>query len=351
MPNTHSTQLVIIDDVPINIRILMEALRDGYKLLPFSSIMEAIAFFRGNGRADLILMDIDMPMLNGYEAFKMIKQIPSAVDTPVIFITARVDVESELTAFDLGIVDYIRKPIIPGIARKRVALQINAVQKERMILQEAKTVKKLSEVTIKTLVSLVDRYDAGSEYHISRIIEFVTVLSIALRDRGIYSDEIDDYFIESMRMASPFHDCGKIYISENILTKPDRLTEGEYNQIKKHTIFGSKILHKACEMMGEPSFYDMAEILTLYYHERWDGSGYPFGIKGYEIPLCARVMTLADVYDALVSKKPYRDALSHKQAIDVIMDGRETAFDPIICDVLYEIRHEITEKVYSAADV
>ncbi len=340
MLSEYRPSIVIIDDSPIVIQILMQTLLSDYRVIPFGSAFEGIEYLKKEPDVDLVILDIDMPAISGYQVFDFIKGVPALVDVPVIFVTARTDVESEICAFDLGITDYIKKPVIPVIAKKRIDYHISNRRKSKLHSAEKASIKKLTEVTIKTIISLVGFFDDDSESHVNRIMEYVTLIAEKLMQIPKYKETLTPQYIENIRLAAPFHDCGKVFISEQLLTKPEKLTPEEFEQIKEHVIFGSKLMQKAKNLMGQPSFYDLAEKLVLYYHEKWDGTGYPAKLKGEEIPLCARIMTFADVYDALVSARPYRPAFTHEQAVDIIFSGRGKTFDPDICDVFLSLESD-----------
>jgi len=332
--------IVIVDDSPVNIQILMQTLSDDYRLTPFSSSLESLGFLSQIASCELILLDIDMPDANGYEVFQRIRRIPSMKNVPIIFVTARSDVESEITAFNLGIVDYIKKPIVPALAKKRIDFSVASYLREQEMVQEAEQIMRLTETTIKTLVTLVDRFDEQSGQHNDRIMEYVTLLSSRLGDNSPYSDEITPQFIANLRLSAPFHDCGKAYISDAILGKNEKLTPEELSEVQKQAIFGRDIIKHARELMGEPSFYDLAEQMVLCCNERWDGTGYPSGLRGEEIPLCARIMGFADVYDTLIRKRPYKEATLPEHAVEIMLSERGKAFDPVICDIFAELQDE-----------
>jgi Response regulator containing a CheY-like receiver domain and an HD-GYP domain len=339
----NKPHIVIVDDSPVNIQILMQLLALDYRLTPFSSPLEAIDFLTKHPSCDLVLLDIDMPETNGYEAFERIRRIPALYAVPIVFVTARSDVESEISAFNLGIVDYIRKPIVPALAKKRIDFSVERYLREKSLVKESDDIKQLTEVTIKTLVSLVDRFDEQSDKHIERVMSYVTLMAEYLMTHSPYQDLITPDFIASLRLSAPFHDCGKAYVSEDILCKSEKLTPEEFKAMRQQAVFGRNIIRKAREMMNRPSFYDLAEQLVLCCRERWDGCGYPAGLKGSEIPLCARIMSFADVYDTLIRKRPYKAALSPDEAALIMLDDSGKAFDPVICDAFEALRADFQE--------
>ena len=332
--------IVIVDDSPVNIQILVQALSADYRLTPFSSSLEALGFLTKLPSCELLILDIDMPDANGYEMFERIRCIPQMKTVPIIFITARSDVESEISAFNLGIVDYIKKPIVPVLAKKRIDFSVASYMREQSILREAEVIMRLTETTIRTLVALVDRFDAHSDIHNERVMMYVTCLSEYLAENSPYEEAITPEFITNLRLSAPFHDCGKAYVAEAILGKPDKLTQAEIAQVQQQAVFGRDIIKKARELMGQPSFYDLAEQMVLCCHERWDGQGYPYGLSGEEIPLCARITGFADVYDTLLRKRPYKAPVSHEEAVKIMLGERGKAFDPVICDAFAAIQED-----------
>ena len=332
--------IVIVDDSPVNIQILMQALSSDYRLTPFSSSLEALGFLSKLLSCELILLDIDMPDANGYEMFERIRRIPQMKTVPIIFVTARSDVESEISAFNLGIVDYIKKPIVSALAKKRIDFSVESYMREQSILKEANVIMRLTETTIRTLVALVDRFDAQSDMHNERVMMYVTRLGEYLMENSPYQNLITPEFITNLRLSAPFHDCGKAYVSEAILGKSDKLTGVEIKEVQQQAIFGRDIIRKARELMGQPSFYDLAEQMVLCCHERWDGKGYPNGIAGEEIPLCARIMGFVDVYDTLIRERPYKESLSHEAAAQIMLEESGKAFDPVICDAFAAIQDD-----------
>ena len=340
--------IIIVDDSPVNIQILMHTLSADYRLTPFSSSLEALGFLSKLPSCALILLDIDMPDANGYEMFERIRLIPQLKSVPIIFVTARSDVESEISAFNLGIVDYIKKPIVSALAKKRIDFSVTSYLREQSIIEEANTIMRLAEVTIKTLVSLVDRFDEESDKHIERIVAYVTRLSEYLMEKSVYKDIITPEYISNLKLSAPFHDCGKAFLPEAILGKRDKLTPAEIKSVQQQAIFGRDIIKKARELMGQPSFYDLTEQMVLSCHECWDGNGYPNGLKGEEIPLCARIVGFTDVYDTLIRERPYKAPLTHEEAVKIMLEERGKAFDPVICDAFEVIQddfYNISEKM------
>ena len=339
----NKPHIVIVDDSPVNIQILMQTLSVDYRLTPFSSALEALGFLAKLPSCELVLLDIDMPDANGYEMFEHIRCIPQHKTVPIIFVTARSDVESEISAFNLGIVDYIKKPIVPALAKKRIDFSVGRYLREQSAIQEAGVIMRLTEVTIKTLVSLVDRFDEQSDRHIERLVVYVTHLTEYMMEHSPYKDSITPEYIANLRLSAPFHDCGKAFIPEAILGKRDKLTPEEIKEVQRQALYGRDIIKKARDLMAQPSFYDLAEQMVLCCHELWDGTGYPNGLKGEQIPLCARIMSFVDVYDTLLRERPYKKPVSHEEAARIMLSESGKAFDPVVCSAFEAIQGEFVK--------
>jgi putative two-component system response regulator len=282
-----------------------------------------------------------MPEIDGFGLIRRLKRNPATKDIPVILLTGAVDEKSEIEGLSLGAMDYISKPIHPKIVKKRIdmylALDDYEKNLEALVEKKTHTIGKLTDVTISTIISLIGTHDEETLGHIKRTSEYTVALSRELMANSVYADRISETMIEEVRRAAPLHDVGKIGVDGNILNKNGRLTEEEFDKIKLHTSLGGEAFIKAREMMGEPSFLDTALTLSYYHHEKWDGSGYPKGLKGEAIPLEARIMALADVYDALISKRPYKPPMQHADAVKIIVSGRKKHFDPVVCDAFKKI--------------
>jgi putative two-component system response regulator len=306
-------------------------------------------------RPALILLDINMPVMNGIEAIKILKKKPWTRDIPVIFLTFRNDLDSEIEGLSLGAVDYIRKPFEPHLLHKRVEIHLTMeIQKQllerqkqelqffnenlqRMVKEEAGKVIELQGTILNTLADVVESRDDNTGGHIWRTQRWIEILVTALRDTGVYSDAIADWDIRLLMQSSQLHDAGKISISDSILLKPDKLTHEEFEVMKRHTEFGVRIIERIGENTSENSFLVHAKIFAGTHHEKWDGSGYPNGLSGESIPLQGRLMAIADVYDALVSERPYKKAFPHEEAVRIIMDGSGTHFDPALAGVFLDV--------------
>jgi putative two-component system response regulator len=303
----------------------------------------------------LILLDIDMPEMNGYEAIKILKSKVETQNIPVIFLTAKTDTENELAGLDLGAIDYITKPFMPPLLLKRIEvhLLVEAQKKtlevqqrelknfndnlQKMVDEKTKTVLELQDAILKTVADLVESRDDITGGHIERTRRGVGLLVEALKDHSVFSEEVSGWDIKLLLQSSQLHDVGKIAISDRILRKPARLDREEFEEMKKHTGFGVQIIEKIEASTSASDFLKYAKIFAGTHHEKWDGSGYPNGLAGNDIPLQGRIMALADVYDALVSERPYKKAFSRAEAVKIIQDGKGSQFDPELTDIFVRV--------------
>lgn len=332
MENSSKPMILAVDDEPTNLRFLMEILRDEYRVYLAPSGERALAFLQ-NKRPDLILLDVEMPQMNGYEVIQVIKQNPDWRDIPVIFLTGLEGRDNEQAALDLGAVDYILKPISVGVVKARAGLHIELEAYRRKLedIVEIRTrqLKLTQDVILDMLANMTSYRDNETGAHIKR----TTIYSQLIINRLLGLDhpdyQLSGHYAESIIKSAKLHDIGKVAVPDNILLKPSRLTAQEFEMIKLHTLYGAQIIDKAIDELGDSSsFLNVAREIILAHHERWDGTGYPYGLAGDEIPLSARIMAIADVYDALISTRPYKMAFSHDVAIQIILKDAGTHFDP-----------------------
>jgi len=346
--------IIIVDDDTTNLVVGRSTLSEKYDVFTAPSGDKLFRFLE-KVSPDLILLDIEMPEMNGYEVISELKKSPKTSEIPVIFLTGKIDPESEVRGLDLGAVDYITKPFSRELLIKRIDLHI-VFERQKQKLQEynlsleqevdrkTKTVIELQNAILKTVAELVECRDNVTGGHIDRTQHYLRLLIGLLVEHGAYADEIATWDVDLLVMSSQLHDVGKISIKDDILMKPGKLTDEEFEEMKKHTLYGVDIILRIESSTTEKAFLHYAEILAGYHHERWDGKGYPYGIKGDEIPLPGRLMTIIDVYDALTNDRPYKKAFSHEQAVEIIREGFGTQFDPIICEVFLA-----NEKVFERA--
>jgi len=331
-------KILVVDDSPRNIDLVIGALNPHYQIAVATNGQDAL-FLAREEQPDLILLDVMMPVMNGYEVCRKLKQSPRTKEIPVIFLTALHDDTDEATGLKLGAVDYIAKPFNPELLRHRISTQITLKAHrdnlEEMVDQRTRMLSLTQNVTIEIAGHIAEYRDPETGLHIQRTKNYVHCLALGLaRETPREKDPvIDETYVELLTKSAPLHDIGKVGIPDCILLKPGKLTTEEFNQMKQHTCYGKKIIQASETSLGKDSFLSIARQIAYSHHEKWDGTGYPEGLKGQEIPLAGRLMALADVYDALRGKRVYKPAFSHKKAAGIIKSGSGTHFDPRIVDV------------------
>ncbi|WP_269533879.1 two-component system response regulator [Chitinimonas sp. BJYL2] len=356
MPNPNETlekpTILIVDDTPENIAVLSALLRDRYKTKVATSGVKALDIAASEPRPDLILLDVMMPELDGYETCQRLKANPQTADIPVIFLTARTQVEDEELGLQVGAVDYITKPISPPIvlARVRTHLSLRSAQQflkdqnqylEHLVSERTRQLAQMQDATILAMASLAETRDNETGNHIRRTQNYVAALARALQPHPRFKDVFTDENIDLLYKSAPLHDIGKVGVPDRILLKPAKLDPDEWEIMKLHTVYGrDAIIQVEKYLGGSNTFLGFAREIAHYHQEKWDGSGYPEGLKGDAIPASARLMAVADVYDALISKRVYKPAFPHQQAVDLMREGRGSHFDPDILDAFLAIEAE-----------
>ncbi|MCL2218713.1 MAG: response regulator [Chitinispirillia bacterium] len=337
----------VVDDNVTNLTLGKNALAGHYNVFTLNSGARLLKMLEKNV-PDIILLDVDMPEMDGYETIRQLKSNPDTAHIPVIFLTAKTDGESELTGLSLGAIDYITKPFTPPLLLKRIEvhLLVESQKKELMVFnknlqhmvdEKTKMVVELKNAILKTMAELVECRDDITGGHIERTQSYLGVLIEGMHKFRVYEDQIAPWDIGLVLQSAQLHDVGKISIRDEILRKPGRLTESEFEEIKAHTIFGESVIDKIRLGSSEQAFLEHAKILVSSHHEKWDGSGYPRGLKEQEIPLLGRLMAIVDVYDALVSVRPYKSAFPHEEAVAIILKGRGSHFDPVLVDLFLKV--------------
>jgi len=344
--------ILVVDDTPDNITLLCSLLSDTYRNKVATSGEKALKIARTSPQPDLILLDIMMPEMDGYEVCRQLKADPVTRDIPVIFLTAKTQEGDEAKGFELGAVDYITKPIVPPILMARVhthlafgeARKFLAMQNDILEQQvEARTLQlaALQDAIIIAMASLAETRDNDTGHHIRRTQAYVRELALFMQYNEKYSKVLTKDLVDNLYKTAPLHDIGKVGVPDHILLKPGRLTPEEFEAMKRHTIYGRDTIIAAEATMPNPeTFLHTARDLVCYHHEKWDGTGYPEGLKGEDIPLPARLMAVADVYDALIAKRVYKDAMPHEQAVKIIEEGSGTHFDPDVVAAFSEVKDE-----------
>ncbi|GHV35625.1 two-component system response regulator [Synergistales bacterium] len=350
MDNKHKT-IVVVDDNLANLKTVKGILSEIYGTFTAPSAERMFALLERT-IPDLILLDVEMPEMNGYEAIKLLKENPKTQNIPVIFLTALSGSGNELEGLSLGAVDYIFKPFSPELLLKRIELQLLVTEQTRelknyndnlrqMVEEKTENVVHLQMSILQTIADLVERRDGETGGHITRTQRYIKIMLDALIDLGLYADQIDESWdIDLVILSSQLHDVGKIGIDDNILRKPGPLNPDEFEIIKQHAVYGAEIIDRMIGSAVENDFMKYAKVFAETHHEKWDGTGYPHGLKGNGIPLLGRLMAVADVYDALTSTRPYKNAFPHEEAVQIIVGGKGTAFDPLLMDVFEQVSDE-----------
>ncbi len=340
--------ILTVDDDPVTLNTIFEVLKEIYTVRPFTSGEGALKFLETN-KVDLILLDHNMPNMTGIEILQILQDNPQTKDIPVVFLTSSVSNEDEIRALEIGAMDYLNKPVKARSLLTRVRLQlelqshrnhlVELVNEKTEELQEAnRKLEQRDKATLDLLAKASDMRDNETGAHIERVVLFAKVIVDDLlkspKEHYIISEQYGQDIIATVKL----HDLGKLAMPDNILLKPGKLTAAEYEIIKTHPLYGAKMLDQAIDNMGEDSLLKVALEIVYCHHEKWDGSGYPKGVKGFNIPLSARIAAIADVFDALTSARPYKKAWDPNDALKVIYADAEKHFDPYLCEVVK--RHE-----------
>jgi putative two-component system response regulator len=344
--------ILVVDDTPDNLVLMSNLLKDDYKVKVANSGEKALKIAASDSPPDLILLDITMAGMDGYEVCQRLKLAPRTMNIPVIFLTAKTEVEDEKRGLELGAVDYITKPISPPIVMARVKSHLTLKtmadflrdQNEFLELEVEKRTREvmaIQDVTILAMASLAETRDSDTGNHISRTQFYVKALAERLRDHPRFAWFMTDININMVFKSAPLHDIGKVGIPDRILLKPGRFEPHEFELMKTHTTLGrDAILHAESALGTNVDFLSFAKSIALSHQEKWDGSGYPQGLTGDAIPIPARLMAVADVYDALISRRVYKEGMSHEKAVQIMTEGRGTHFDADMFDAFVDIQEE-----------
>ncbi|TAN49884.1 MAG: two-component system response regulator [Betaproteobacteria bacterium] len=351
--------ILIVDDTPENLALMDGLLGDEYDTIVANNGERALKVAFSDSIPDLVLLDIEMPGMDGYEVCRRLKAEARTRDVPVIFLTARSQIEDEQKGFKVGAVDYITKPISAPIVLARVHTHLTNKAaadflKDKNAYLEAEVTRRMRElqvvqdVTIMAMASLAETRDNETGNHIRRTQNYVRALALKLRAHPKFASDLDDATIELLYKSAPLHDIGKVGIPDAILLKPGKLTPEEFAIMKTHTTLGRDAIVAAEKLIDAPStFLRLAREIAHFHQEKWDGSGYPEGLVGETIPLSARLMAVADVYDALISRRVYKPPFPREQAVAIVRAGRGQHFDPLMVDAFLTIEaefHAIAER-------
>lgn len=375
MSDVTKKHILVVDDVPANLKYAEQLLGDRYKLTLASSGMQALRFVQ-KFKPELILLDLNMPEMDGCAVLGVLKSNPETDKIPVVILTAEVDTAMELKCLNLGAVDFIRKPFVTEIMLGRIETQLELSayrhKLEDMVDEKTGVIERLQDVMSTCFAELVESRDGTTGGHIKNTTRYFTIFLDELSRHEAYKDKLNPEYMRNLVRAAPLHDIGKIGINDNVLRKESSLDKEEFEHMKTHATIGGDTFQnifssvegphhsqvgayafeKICDKMNtgenaDTAFLHIARDMALYHHERWNGTGYPTGISGEQIPLCARILSIVDVYDALTSKRSYKEAFSHETAMKIIIEDRGVFFDPALTDVFVSISDKIEQCLLS----
>lgn len=337
--STTKATILTVDDTVTNIEVVKGVLSQDYIVQAALSGEVALKII-AKRKPDLILLDVMMPEMDGYQVCEILKSQPETKDIPVIFLTAKSQEEDETYGLSLGAVDYITKPISPPILKERVKNHLLLKQSreilerqneilEEKVIQRTEQLNDLQDVAMVAMGALAESRDPETGNHIRRTQHYVRALAEELAKKDKYRDYLQPEVVTALFKSAPLHDIGKVGVPDSILLKPGRLTDEEFEEMKKHTTYGRDAIVAAEGSLGmADNFLLFAKEIAYSHQEKWDGSGYPEGLAGEDIPLSARIMAIADVYDALISERVYKPAFPHEKAVEMIIEGKGSHFDP-----------------------
>ena len=353
--------ILAVDDTLANIDVVKGVLSQDYLVQAATSGKLALKII-AKMKPDLILLDIMMPEMDGYEVCETLKSQPETKDIPIIFLTAKSQEDDETKGLSLGAVDYIAKPISPPILKERVknhlALQAAKVFLERQnelleerVIERTSQLSELQDVAMVAMGALAESRDPETGNHIRRTQRYVKVLAQEAAKHEKYKVLLTPDVITSLYKSAPLHDIGKVGVADSILLKPGKLTDEEFEEMKRHTTYGRDALEAAEKYIeSADNFLIFAKEIAYSHQEKWDGSGYPEGLAGENIPLSARIMAVADVYDALISKRVYKPAFSHDKAVSIITEGKGSHFEPLLVECFLAVAERFNQVAIEFSD-
>lgn len=349
--------ILVVDDDKTNLALAQKILGAQYRISASTSGQVALKYLESH-RPDLILLDINMPEMDGFAVMECLRSNISTETIPVIFLTADNLAETEIKCFQMGAMDFVAKPFVPDILLSRVSKTIELDQyrhnletmvndQAEKIIEDAQRLGRIQDSVIIGMANLIESRDGSTGKHVKNTQNYVRMIANELLSRGLFAEELTPAYIENLCKAAPLHDVGKIKIPDAILQKPGKLTPEEFDAMKLHTTHSRKIIQTIIGDIEDEHYVRLVEDIALYHHERWDGTGYPAGLTGNNIPLSARIMAVADVFDALYEERCYKPPIRPIERIMQIMsEGRGTQFDPVIIDVFIEMLPQLKEVLH-----
>ncbi|MCL2602896.1 MAG: response regulator [Defluviitaleaceae bacterium] len=334
--------IFVVDDSDVNLVQAKRTLEGYYHVRTMPSADRMLTIIN-KIVPDLILLDIEMPEMDGFAAINKLKESEHTANIPVMFLTASTDDDIEAKGLEHGAVDFVTKPFSPAVLLNRIAHHLHI---EELLKKRTERLERLQDGILEVVVDMVESRDKITGGHIERTSQYIKILMETMIAEGVYTGDMKDWDLDTVISSARLHDVGKIAVADSILNKPGRLTPEEYDEIKKHAPEGEHIVDRIIAKTGGESFLHHAKLFAGYHHEKWDGTGYPRGQKGEEIPLQGRIMAIADVYDALVSTRPYKLPFTHEEARVIISTDAGKHFDPHIVEVF----HQISDRFASVAE-
>ena len=332
-------QILVVDDNLAILKQIAAYLNNDYEVLLAKSGLLALQICTKE-KPDLILLDVEMPEMDGFEVISRLKQNPFLYRIPIIFLTASHSAEDEIQALESGARDFIMKPVEKSILLHRIDLHLRFASFQA---QTEQTVITLSDSIATSFAEMIECRDESTGGHVVRTSKYVDILGKELIHQGLFPNELNAAELQLMVRAAPLHDIGKIAISDRILLKAGRLDNEEFCNMKRHSEIGATILKRMYQRMPAQNYLSYASLIAGSHHEHYDGKGYPLGITGDNIPLCGRIMAVADVYDALMDNRVYRNGMGHEQASNIILEIEKTHFDPRILEAFRNTQDQIIE--------
>ncbi|MDR1036580.1 MAG: response regulator [Deltaproteobacteria bacterium] len=348
-------RIMLVDDNVSNLAIGRSMLKDHYEVFPIPSGKKLFEVLEHVTPA-LILLDILMPEMDGFEVIRKLKDSGPWGEIPVIFLTSKADEGSELEGLSLGAIDYVAKPFSAPLLLQRIKNQLLLDSQRRelrrynedlegLVREKTAQVMDLQNTVISTLADMLEYRDDATGGHVFRTQRYLEIMVAKILETGLYPEEMARLDLEWLVPSALLHDIGKIAISDSILRKPGPLDRDEFEEMKRHSRLGAEAIGRISDRNVEHAFLQLAKTIALTHHEKWDGTGYPDGLSGYDIPLEGRLMAVADVYDALISDRPYKKAFSPEEARLIITEGRGRHFDPKLVDVFESVSGELERVV------
>ena len=344
--------ILVVDDDKNNLMLAQKIFGKKYRIAAATSGMAAFKYLEKK-IPDLVLLDINMPGMDGFEVMERLQNDEIYKQIPVIFLTADDDSETETRCFRAGAHDFVRKPFVADVALSRInrileledyhkRLEVMVAEQAEEIERNSQKISSMQEQVIIGMANLIELRDDSTGMHVKNTKKYVGMIAGKMKEEHLYADILTESYIKNMCKAAPLHDIGKIRISDLILQKPGKLTEEEFNDMKKHTVYGSDIIHEIMGGLEDDEYIKIAADIARYHHERWDGTGYPEGLSGQDIPLCARIMAFADVFDALYAERCYKKPVRPvSKVLGIIEEGRGTQFDPEITSVFLSLKENL----------